>query len=103
VWEQPAGLALVRILRNPNYTPDYFYRRTQRRAAPGEKRLRTIVRPEKDWLVVRDHHEGYVTREEFAAVQAILKRNRFRDQGPTRGGRALLSNLLVCGSCDRPM
>lgn len=99
-WEAPSGLRVVRLLKNANYTPDYFYGRTIDRVGAGDGRRRIVVRPEKEWLVARDHHEGYVTREEFATVQTILRRNRSCDQGPTRGGSALLATLLTC-HCGR--
>jgi hypothetical protein len=52
-------------------------------------------------------YPAYVTREEFVANQARLgdKASRFaqRARGAPRDGHALLTGLVVCGHCGRPM
>jgi hypothetical protein len=55
-----------------------------------------------------DHHEGYITVEEFEQNQHRLARNRTNGEGTllsgaAREGLALLQGLLMCGSCGRAL
>jgi hypothetical protein len=59
-----------------------------------------------EWTVLlRDHHPGYITWEQFEKNQARLQQNAFRkaagDAKSGRGGRALLTGLLRCRRCGR--
>ena len=59
-----------------------------------------------EWLVlIRDHHPGYVSWEEYERNQAMMATNSFMQPGVVpksgRGGRALLSGLLRCRRCGR--
>lgn len=60
------------------------------------------------WTVlIRDHHEGYISWEEFARNQdliadnAHMKKRTARRSG--RGGRALLSGMVRCSRCGYMM
>ena len=63
--------------------------------------------PEENWLVnLRDHHEGYVTFEQYTNNLDQLSRNQTNTKetvlsGPAREGLALLQGLLICGCCGR--
>lgn len=53
-----------------------------------------------------DHHEGYITWQEYIGHQKILESNRTNGEetllkGPDREGSALLQGLLICGCCGR--
>jgi len=55
---------------------------------------------------LQDHHEGYITLEEFFENQERLEKNRTNGEGtllagPAREGLALLQGLLLCGACGR--
>ena len=62
-----------------------------------------------DWRVIlKEHHEGYVTVEEFFKNQERLEKNRTNGEemvltGPAREGLALLQGLLLCGNCGRAL
>jgi hypothetical protein len=62
-----------------------------------------------DWRVsLKEHHEGYITLEEFLNNQARLEKNRTNGEetlltGPAREGLALLQGLLMCGSCGHAL
>jgi hypothetical protein len=60
---------------------------------------------EKWKVLLRDHHEGYVTWEQYLHNQRVLEANLARrdgqNAGAARGGAALLSGLLRCGRCGR--
>jgi recombinase-like zinc beta ribbon protein len=62
-----------------------------------------------DWRVsLPEHHEGYISWEEFLKNQERLDKNRTNDEetllsGPAREGLALLQGLLLCGHCGRAL
>jgi hypothetical protein len=57
--------------------------------------------------MLKDHHPGYITWQEYESNQhlllenAYMKKNCARKSG--RGGRALLSGMMRCGRCGRMM
>ncbi len=99
-----------RILHHPGYTGTYAYGRHEsfKGLSPeGEIYPRRRDRPMEEWLVtIRDHHEGYISWEEFLANLETLEQNRIQPResalnGPPREGSALLQGLLFCGICNR--
>lgn len=111
VWKAPAYHSIMQILHNPLYAGAYsFGRRGQRtrvvdgRAykANGYRKLRA------EWSVLlRDHHPGYITWEDYEENQRLLLENAYMKKNcarkSARGGRALLSGLMRCGRCGRMM
>jgi hypothetical protein len=71
----------------------------------GEVRKRMQVMARPDWRVcLQQHHEGYITWEEYLENQKRLEKNRTNGEGtvlsgPAREGLALLQGLLLCGQC----
>jgi Recombinase zinc beta ribbon domain len=61
--------------------------------------------PEDQWrVVIPDHHQGYITRDQFRANRKRLADNRTNIEtlpGPAREGLCLLQGLLLCGICGR--
>src|SRR5258708_8164028 len=62
-----------------------------------------------DWRVrLPEHHEGYITVEEFLKNRERLEKNRTNGEGTilsgaAREGLALLQGLLLCGHCGRAL
>ena len=58
-------------------------------------------------VLLRDHHPGYISWEQFEANQQLILENahmkRRTDRKSARGGRALLTGLVRCGRCGRRM
>ncbi|MFM0674537.1 recombinase zinc beta ribbon domain-containing protein [Paraburkholderia sediminicola] len=85
----------------------YQYR--QRITPQGEVHKRVQPVPKADWRVhLPDHHEGYITPEDFERNQARLARNRTNGEGTVlsgaaREGLALLQGMLICGRCGRAL
>src|SRR6516225_68093 len=85
----------------------YQYRREISLEGEVCKRLRPVAM--SDWRVtLKDHHEGYISLEEFFENQKRLEKNRTHGEqtllaGPAREGLALLPGLLWCGSCGRAL
>ena len=62
-----------------------------------------------DWRVnLQQHHEGYITLEEFINNRERLQKNRTNGEetvlsGPALEGLALLQGLLLCGTCGHAL
>jgi DNA invertase Pin-like site-specific DNA recombinase len=106
-WGAPTYDRVHSTVTNPLYAGAYAYGRSS-----GETRIvdgvirRTFghARPMGSWhVLIRDHHPGYISWEDFLRNMAQLEENAFmksttgRKSG--RGGRSLLSGLLRCRRC----
>jgi DNA invertase Pin-like site-specific DNA recombinase len=112
IWGRLTHSRVLAILKNPSYTGMYVFGRYQYRvhiSAQGEvrKQMRAVAMP--DWRVrLPQHHEGYITEEEFFANLERLEKNRTNGEetvlsGPAREGLALLQGLLLCGHCGHAL
>ena len=85
----------------------YQYRREITTDGEVRKRMQAVEMP--DWRVgLQQHHEGYITLEEFVNNRERLQKNRTNGEetvlsGPAREGLALLQGLLVCGNCGHAL
>jgi DNA invertase Pin-like site-specific DNA recombinase len=109
VWRAPCYRNIISVLRNPFYAGAYAYgkSRVQTRIVDGAAR-KTYGRacPRDQWTaLVRDHHEAYVSWEDYERNQERLSRSSFsKPAGATkaaRGGLALMTGLLRCRRCGR--
>ncbi|WP_197168041.1 recombinase family protein, partial [Neorhodopirellula pilleata] len=109
-WGRLTDSRVTGILKNPSYAGVYAFGRYQsvkEILENGEVRSRIGCMPEENWLVnLRDHHEGYITFEQYTQNLEQLSRNRTNAKemilsGPAREGLALLQGLLICGCCGR--
>jgi DNA invertase Pin-like site-specific DNA recombinase len=109
-WGRLTDARVTTILKNPSYAGVYAfgrYRSIKEILENGEVRSRINCMPEENWLVnLRDHHEGYVTFEQYTNNLEQLSRNQTNTKemvlsGPAREGLALLQGLLICGYCGR--
>jgi len=109
VWRLPSDSRIRQILRNPQYAGAFAYGRTGTTTVrPGERAGTTRHRkrhPEEWTVCLRDHHEAYITWDEYLRTQRILEANVSRratpHAGAAKGGAAMLSGLLRCGRCGR--
>ena len=112
IWGRLAHGRVLAMLKNPSYAGMYVFGRYQyRREISPEggihKRIHPVCMP--DWRVsLKEHHEGYITLEEFFKNQERLEKNRTNGEetvltGPAREGLALLQGLLLCGNCGRAL
>jgi DNA invertase Pin-like site-specific DNA recombinase len=109
-WGRLTDARVTAILKNPSYAGVYAfgrYRSIKEILENGEVRSRISCMPEENWLVnLRDHHDGYVTFEQYTNNLEQLSRNQTNGKemvlsGPAREGLALLQGLLICGCCGR--
>jgi len=106
-WRPPTYSLIVKLLRDPTYAGAYAYgksvtttelkdgRRTTRRLRRGSWQSLPVLLP--------DHHEGYVSWEDFLRIQRMLDHNgsgaNRTGPGAARRGPALLGGLLRCRRC----
>jgi excisionase family DNA binding protein len=96
-------------LTNPVYAGAYVFGRTvsRTRVEGGRKVIiHGVARRREDWTVlIHDHHDGYISWEEYDRNQAIIASNASMKgamvAGAVRNGSALLVGLLRCGRCGR--
>ena len=109
VWKLPVYNSVRSILSNPAYAGAYAFGKTEARTAVVNGRARQTVghlKPRSEWTVLlRDHHPGYISWEQYERNQALLAANAHMksrmEPKAARGGRALLSGLLRCRRCGR--
>jgi excisionase family DNA binding protein len=110
-WRLPNYGTIHRLLTNPIYAGAYVYGRTCSRTSvnAGRKVIRrSIRRPQAEWeVLIRDHHEGYISWETFERNRHIISTNANRKgesvPGSVRNGGGLLVGLLRCGHCGRKL
>ena len=98
----PIDVALVHsVLHNPAYAGDYvFLRRKTKKRSDSTGTIVTFRSPE-EWIVKSDHHEVYVSREQWQRIQELLASRRPELRPLIGKGHALLQGLLRCGACGR--
>ena len=107
-WKLPDEGYLYRMLQNPLYAGAYVYgkSRVEEVLDASQRPIKRVRRREREhWpVLIRDHHEGYVSWEQFERNQRQIAANRKGSSlGPAREGRSLLQGLLLCGRCGRRM
>jgi len=109
VWKLPVYNTILHLLTNPIYGGAYAFGRTYSRVSvrDGRKRVvRGFRRSQTEWeVLLPDHHEGYISWEEFGRNQRLIADNAnskgLMARGSVRRGDALLAGLLRCGHCGR--
>jgi excisionase family DNA binding protein len=107
-WKPIRYRNVIAILKNPFYAGVYVYGKSEKRTALVDGRARRSYghgKPFGTWeVMIRDHHEGYISWEEYERNQTQLALNNFCRAGGVksgRGGRALLSGMMICGRCGQ--
>jgi DNA invertase Pin-like site-specific DNA recombinase len=110
-WRSPAYHSVLAVLRHPMYAGAYVFGRKGQRSKIVDGRARKTsghAKPMDQWnVLLRDHHPGYITWEDYEANQKMIAENAHMQKRAARksarGGRALLTGLLRCGRCARMM
>ena len=113
IWIEPIYPRIFGILKNPTYAGAFVWGRKHTRTSIVDGRARKTrghARPQEQWEVtIPDHHEGYITWEEFMRNQQQIRSNAGwnarmgESQGAARNGPALLAGLLRCARCGRAL
>jgi DNA invertase Pin-like site-specific DNA recombinase len=112
LWKSPTYTLLNSVLKNPFYAGAYVYGRRTTRTEIRELKVRKThghPLPMAEWkVVIKDHHPGYITWEEYEKNQRLMAENFKKHggqigRGPTLGGSALLVGCLRCRRCGRKL
>jgi len=107
-WGTLTHARVLGVLKNPCYAGAYVHGRySSRRTVEPDGTVHTglIERPRAEWpVLIKDHHEGYITWADYLASEARLAANRTNAGArPPREGSALCQGIITCGSCGKPM
>lgn len=111
-WKKPTQSFVENVLQNPFYAGAYVYGRRPTKTVFSENKLTkksgTPVSPEECRVFIKEHHEGYISWEEFEQNRERMRRNSLRFEGEpsvaaVRSGHGLLAGLLRCGHCGRKL
>jgi len=110
-WQRPAYHTVLNILQHPVYAGAYVFGRTTQRTSVVADRARKTIghsKPMHAWnVLLRDHHLGYISWEQFEENQKMIAENAHMQKRTARksgrGGRALLTGLVRCARCGRMM
>ena len=110
-WRPPRYNTVHRLLTNPVYAGAYVFGRTGSRVRieAGRKVItRGMARRRDEWeVLIRDHHDGYISWQEYERNQSIIAGNANMKgamvPGSVRNGGGLLVGLLRCGHCGRKL
>lgn len=109
LWRLPIYKTIRYMLINPTYAGAYAFGKTSVRTQVVNGRANRTqghAKPRDEWMVlIRDHHPGYISWEEYDRNQMVIAENAHSKSGfnrkAGRGGRGLLTGLLRCGRCGR--
>ena len=107
-WAPLTHHRVLQVLKNPAYAGAYVYGRyVTRKKVDADGNVRTVTAdlPRAQWpVLIKDHHPGYVTWQEYLAIEARLAANHTGGGGrPVREGTALCQGIIICGGCGGPM
>jgi DNA invertase Pin-like site-specific DNA recombinase len=107
-WAPLTHHRVLQVLKNPAYAGAYVHGRHATRQtvdADGNARTVTTEVPRAQWpVLIKDHHPGYLTWEEYLAIEARLAASHTAAGArPVREGTALCQGIIICGGCGGPM
>jgi DNA invertase Pin-like site-specific DNA recombinase len=107
-WKRPRYSSIQNILTNPTYGGAYVFGRTEHGSRYIAGQVRKVIRRRSrdEWLsLIPEHHESYVTWEQFEHIQKLISANCFDQNRPgaARQGAALLAGVLRCRRCGRKL
>ena len=77
-WRRPTTATIGRLLTDPIYAGAYAHGKTKEvtQIRDGAVEKSRVRKPLEEWSVLlRDHHEGYISWEQFEKIQEMLKDN----------------------------
>jgi DNA invertase Pin-like site-specific DNA recombinase len=109
VWKPLTPRRVMEVLKNPTYAGIYTYGRQKVVSKINEdgticSAKKTI--PMSEWKVfIKEHHEGYITSEDYMQNQKKLADNCNREYASStvREGSTILQGILICKVCGRFM
>jgi DNA invertase Pin-like site-specific DNA recombinase len=111
-WKLPSQSFVDNVLHNPFYAGAYVYGRRPNKTVFSDGKLTrkagNPLPPEECRVFNKDHHEGYISWEEYERNRERMRRNSLKFGGDpsvaaVRSGHGLLAGLLRCGHCGRKL
>src|SRR6516165_10536448 len=110
-WKAPVYRTIYHIVTNPVYAGAYAFGRRSVFVKIENGRKRIIHHRRRNWnewdVLIKEHHEGYITWEDFERNQRLMADNANRrsnmGRGSIRHGEALLAGLFRCARCGRKL
>jgi DNA invertase Pin-like site-specific DNA recombinase len=109
-WKMATDSIVQRILWNPIYAGAYAWGKRGVVSEVKEGRITKSVRArsiEEFEVLITEHHEGYISFDEYQRIREMIDKNNFAkagvSSGAPRAGSALLVGLLRCRQCGRKM
>jgi len=107
IWRLPVYESVLKLFQNPMYAGAYAFGRTQTKTTVVDGRSRKTGghrRSAAEWhVLIRDHHPGYISWEQYERNQAMISSNSYRmnrtGARSGRGGTSLLTGLMRCKRC----
>ena len=102
VWKLPLYTNIRSMLANPVYAGAYAFGKTEtpvKIVGGHARRSSGHHKPRQEWKVlIRDHHPGYLSWEEYERTQAMITENTHMKSGAElksgRGGQGLPAGLF---------
>jgi DNA invertase Pin-like site-specific DNA recombinase len=108
IWDDLTTSRVLGVLKNPSYAGAYVfgrYKYVKHISPEGEVFSKVKQLPLEKWPVhIQEHHQGYISWEEFLQNQETLQKNRTNEpesilSSALREGSAILQGLLMCSRC----
>ncbi len=109
IWRPADYRNVLKFIRNPVYAGAYVFGRTEARTRVVDgkaHRNHGHEKPRERWTVlIKDHHSGYISFEQYERNQQTLLENTHMKQSmgrkSARGGHGLLAGMLRCARCSQ--
>ncbi|MEQ9408225.1 MAG: recombinase family protein [Fuerstiella sp.] len=106
-WKLPVYNRIHKLVTNPVYAGAFVWGRTTTRTRMENGRARKTRghhQPIDEWeVLIRDHHPGYITWEDYMRNREQIAQNNGSSRGAPREGAGLLAGLLRCRRCGRQL
>jgi len=108
-WRELTHVHILHLIHNPIYAGTYQFGQTKyQKTMTG---YRVVKHDRSEYIAyIEDHHEGYITKEQYRRNQQYLDEHRLlKDMSnparanAVRQGCALLQGIAYCGKCGRRM
>lgn len=91
--------SIIEITTNPLYCGDVVRNRVGRISYKNHKNVR---KSEDEWIIVKDMHEPYISREDFQAC-ADIRKEKVRVRSTREATVSAFTGLLICPDCNYRM